>query len=104
MIYQLIIAAAVIAVTFVAAYKLGVNVGRGGKCPDKHFHGLTFDGCDYVLREVWGNATVEVSRCSKCGAVDISWRRQDNTVKVYENDISSAVDAWNRRANDEDRT
>lgn len=41
------------------------------------------DPCRYELKEVHTNCIVEVSRCRKCGHIDISWRRTDETVDQY---------------------
>ena len=38
------------------------------------------DPCEYELTERHRNVTVEVLRCRKCGHVEISWLRQDNTI------------------------
>ena len=53
--------------------------------PDQNgvFHEL--DLCDYEVVEAYRNVTVEVLRCKKCGHIEISWKRQDNT-EVIEND------------------
>jgi len=40
------------------------------------------DPCSYSLIEKYENVTVEISICQKCGKVDISWIRQDNTKRV----------------------
>ena len=37
------------------------------------------DPCIYKTVEIWHNATVIVSRCVKCGHVEITWIKQDNT-------------------------
>ena len=37
------------------------------------------DPCLYETIEVFHNVTVEVCRCKKCGHVEFSWYRQDNT-------------------------
>lgn len=37
------------------------------------------DPCVYELAEEHRNVTVRVYRCSKCGTVDISWVKQDDT-------------------------
>lgn len=37
------------------------------------------DPCIYELIEVHRNVTVEVRRCKKCGNIDISWIRQEDT-------------------------
>ena len=38
------------------------------------------DPCEYELTERHRNVTVEVLRCRKCGHVEISWFRQDDTI------------------------
>ena len=40
------------------------------------------DPCVYEDIEMYANVTVVVSRCKKCGNVEISWIRQDNTEEV----------------------
>ena len=50
-------------------------------------HGIIFrpdgmnelDPCIYEEQERHTNVTVVISRCKVCGAVDISWIRQENT-------------------------
>lgn len=43
------------------------------------------DPCVYILAEEYKNVTVQVHKCAVCGAIDISWLRQDNTEeKIYE--------------------
>lgn len=37
------------------------------------------DPCMYDLMEEHRNVTVKVYRCSKCGSIDISWEKQDDT-------------------------
>lgn len=37
------------------------------------------DPCVYEEIEKYTNVTVIISRCKKCGNIDISWMRQDNT-------------------------
>lgn len=37
------------------------------------------DPCTYVLMEEHRNVTVRVYQCPKCGSVDISWVKQDDT-------------------------
>lgn len=45
------------------------------------------DPCDYVMAEKYRNVTVEVLVCRKCGHVEISWARQEDTEEV-------ATDEW----------
>jgi hypothetical protein len=41
------------------------------------------DPCRYKVTEIHKNVTVEVSKCTVCGAVNISWHRQDDTEDIY---------------------
>lgn len=40
------------------------------------------DPCVYEEVECYKNVTVHVMRCLRCGHVEISWERQDNTEEV----------------------
>lgn len=40
------------------------------------------DPCVYETVEIHTNVTVEISRCTKCGHIDVSWHRQDNTEDI----------------------
>lgn len=40
------------------------------------------DPCVYEDIEMYANVTVVVSRCKKCGNVEISWIRQENTKEI----------------------
>lgn len=42
------------------------------------------DACFYEEVAEYRNVTVVISRCKRCGNVDISWKRQDDTELVYE--------------------
>lgn len=42
------------------------------------------DPCLYQEIEAYKNVTVHVLRCVRCGHIDISWSRQDNTVDITE--------------------
>lgn len=44
------------------------------------------DPCLYEEIERYRNVTVIVSRCRKCGNVDISWERQEDTEEVNSGD------------------
>ena len=37
------------------------------------------DPCIYEDIEMWHNVTVVVSRCKRCGRIELSWIRQDDT-------------------------
>jgi hypothetical protein len=39
----------------------------------------SLDPCQYKLVERHKNVTVDICQCERCGGIDISWRRQDNT-------------------------
>lgn len=41
------------------------------------------DPCIYRTKQIHRNATVIVSQCEKCGHIDISWKRQDDTESEY---------------------
>lgn len=49
----------------------GVTIKPDGKHP--------LDPCEYEVKEIHRNVTVEVIRCRKCGHTEISWRRQEDT-------------------------
>ena len=38
------------------------------------------DPCVYETTEIHRNVTVMIGKCRKCGKVDISWMRQDDTI------------------------
>lgn len=67
-----------------------MKCGNCGKCkmPD----GLVIkpdginelDPCVYEPIEEYGNVTVTISKCRKCGFIDISWRRQEDTIDLTE--------------------
>lgn len=40
------------------------------------------DPCVYEDIEKYTNVTVTVSRCRKCGHIEISWERQEDTEKI----------------------
>lgn len=40
------------------------------------------DPCVYEIIEVYKNVTVTISKCMKCGHIDVSWERQDNTETI----------------------
>lgn len=43
--------------------------------------------CVYRDIEIHKNVTVIVSRCVRCGDIVISWKRQDNTEDIIEDDL-----------------
>lgn len=42
------------------------------------------DPCEYEQVAVYKNVTIEVLRCVRCGHIEISWVKQDNTEIVHE--------------------
>lgn len=40
------------------------------------------DACLYEEVERYKNVTVIINKCKKCGNIDISWLRQDDTEKI----------------------
>lgn len=42
------------------------------------------DPCVYEETERYANVTVIISKCKKCGHVDVSWIRQEDTAKIDE--------------------
>lgn len=45
------------------------------------------DLCKYILCEEHKNVDVEVSQCSDCGKIDISWIRRQDTESTYHRKI-----------------
>ena len=45
----------------------------------------SLDPCIYEEVERYENVTVSISRCKRCGHVEVSWFRQPDTIKVEEN-------------------
>lgn len=40
------------------------------------------DPCIYEDIEMYANVTVVVSRCKKCGNIDVHWMKQDDTEEI----------------------
>ena len=40
------------------------------------------DPCKYEDIEKYANVTVTISRCKRCGHIEISWERQEDTEKI----------------------
>jgi hypothetical protein len=40
------------------------------------------DPCEYQEVERYANVTVSIRRCKKCGNIDISWFRQEDTEEL----------------------
>lgn len=45
------------------------------------------DPCIYEEVERYRNVTVSVMRCKRCGHVEVSWTRQENTEEVSEDEL-----------------
>ena len=60
----------------IAARKCGSAEGITFKPDGVH----ELDPCVYETVEVHKNATVIVGKCMKCGNIDVSWVRQDDTI------------------------
>ena len=43
-----------------------------------------FDPCLYEEIETYKNVTVHIMKCARCGHIEVSWSRQDNTVDITE--------------------
>lgn len=41
------------------------------------------DPCEYEIIEIHRNVDVEISRCKKCGKIDISWYAKEETEDEY---------------------
>lgn len=62
------------------------NFGLGVTIKPDGIHEL--DPCIYDVKEIHTNVTVYVRQCPKCGSVDISWERQENTEDILEGDLN----------------
>lgn len=52
----------------------GIDVRLDGK--------NSLDPCIYDEIEKYANVTVTIMRCRKCGHIDISWERQEDTEEI----------------------
>lgn len=50
------------------------------------------DPCIYEEVESWRNVTVIVSKCKRCGAIDISWQKQENSELIEEDEYDAEAD------------
>ena len=44
--------------------------------------GIPVDPCVYEEVEAYKNVTVIISKCTRCGNIDISWKCQEDTEKI----------------------
>lgn len=61
------------------------NFGAGVTIKPDGIHEL--DPCIYETKEIHANVTVYVRQCPKCGSVDISWERQEDTEDILEGEL-----------------
>ena len=47
--------------------------------------GVQREATDDEIKQAYRNVTIEVLQCKKCGHIELSWKRQDNT-EVIGND------------------
>lgn len=45
------------------------------------------DPCTYKTKEIHTNVTVIVSQCERCGHIDISWKRQEDTEDIIYEEV-----------------
>ena len=62
------------------------NFGAGVKVKPDGINEL--DACIYETKEIHANVTVYVRQCTKCGHIDISWERQEDTEDILEGDLN----------------
>lgn len=62
------------------------NFGVGVKVKPDGINEL--DPCIYEVKEIHANVTVYVRQCKKCGSIDISWERQEDTEDIMEGDLN----------------
>ena len=60
----------------ISARKCGSGDGVTIKSDGTH----ELDPCIYETTEIHRNVTVVIGKCMKCGNVDVSWIRQDDTI------------------------
>ena len=44
--------------------------------------GIPVDPCLYKQIEAYKNVTVIISKCVRCGTIDISWKKQEDTEEI----------------------
>ena len=47
-------------------------------------YNLPVDPCIYTNRQRLHNVDITISECEKCGAIDISWSKNEDTEVIYE--------------------
>lgn len=45
------------------------------------------DPCLYETDRILTNCTVIISKCTKCGNIDVSWKRTDDTLEIEDSDL-----------------
>lgn len=74
-------------------FAAAIAVSKGGVVMDpSKVLGEKFeiDPCRYETVEIYRNVTVVVSKCMKCGNIDIAWIRQDNTEELDPKEVDIA--------------
>lgn len=65
------------------------NKGKMSKCQWPDGMTIKLDGCHeldpcvYGLMEEYENVTIQILRCEKCGHMELTWRKQEDTVQTY---------------------
>ena len=44
------------------------------------------DPCLYETDRIFTHCTVILSKCTKCGNIDVSWKRTDDTLEIEDED------------------
>lgn len=62
---------------------------KGSKCTwpndvEAKIYGVPVDPCLYTDRQRLHNVDITISECEKCGAIDISWSKNEDTEVIYE--------------------
>jgi hypothetical protein len=81
------------AVCAALGYYAGYERANKVRCRDLKLGGTVFSGCEWKLIGRYRRADVEVYRCARCGDVDVTWVRREDTVTVFEDaDALAALD------------
>lgn len=49
------------------------------------------DPCEYEVLETLKNVTIQILRCTKCGWVEISWIRQQDTISIPDEEFDYMI-------------
>lgn len=86
---------AITALRLVRDRAVGVTPGTPGRKRCQFPNGVVIrpdgvnrlDPCTYKTKEIHTNVTVTVSQCKRCGHVDISWARQEDTDDIIYEEV-----------------